>query len=298
MMQIKLTRRQAIGAISAWASAPFSLVSRRSSMAEERRSIENAPAAGAGYKLRYTYPIDELVGDLLHGERGDLERESDIPHHEWYSHETRRRFEAWGPEQRVYPPLAGLADRPLSWKRQRVIATAARFIGYEYQHHHIPDWNPPADWPWKECCAGRNGRGVDCSNFTSFVYNQGFGIKMNAAIERQSELHSALEGHEHAVTVRKVELPDGFSERVAALRTGDLVYIRGREDGPVTHVVIWVGGVCSSPSGAPMILDSHGGNVEDDWGRLIPCGIHLRPFREDSWYNRCAAHAHRIFYEA
>jgi cell wall-associated NlpC family hydrolase len=297
-MQTKFTRRQVLAAISAWGAAPLALIGPRLFARESTAQQQEESAGAHRYELKYTYSLQDLVGDLLHGERGDPERESDIPHPEWYSHETRRRFEAWGPDQRVYPPLADLADRPLSWKRQRVIATAARFIGYEYQHHHIPDWNPPADWPWKECCAGRNGRGVDCSNFTSFVYNQGFGIKMNAAIERQSELHSALEGHEHAVSVRKIELPDDYSDRAAALRTGDLVYIRGREDGLVTHVVIWVGGVCSSPSGAPMILDSHGGNVVDDWGRQIPCGIHLRPFREDSWYNRCAAHAHRIFGDA
>jgi cell wall-associated NlpC family hydrolase len=294
-MQQKLTRRQALAAISAWSAAPLALAGSRV-FARESTAQEEESGAAHRYELKYTYSLQDLVGDLLHGERGDPERESDIPHREWYSHETRRRFEAWGPEQRRYEPLADLADRPLSWKRQRVIATAARFIGYEYQHHHIPDWNPPADWPWKECCAGRNGRGVDCSNFTSFVYKQGFGIKMNAAIEHQSELHSALEGHEHAA-IRKIELPDDFSRRAEVLRTGDLVYIRGREDGPVTHVVIWVGSIGLAPSGVLLVIDSHGGDVEDDWGRKIPCGIHLRPFRENSWYDRCASHAHRIFGE-
>ncbi|HEY2759649.1 MAG TPA: NlpC/P60 family protein [Pirellulales bacterium] len=299
-MQTKLTRRQAIGAMSVWATAPFSFVSSAgvSSVwaAEESRDGQNRSAPG--YRLKYTYPLDELIGDLLHGERGDPERESNIPHREWYSHETRRRLEAWGPEQRLYEPLAELADRPLAWRRERVIATAARFIGYEYQHHHIPDWNPPSDWPWKPCCAGRNGRGVDCSNFTSFVYNQGFGIKMNAAIEHQAELREAMEKNEGWISVRRIELPSEYSERSKILRTGDLLYIRGREDGPVTHVVIWVGAIGIASSGIPLLLDSHGGNVEDDSGRLIPCGIHLRPFREDSWYNRCASHAHRIFGEA
>jgi cell wall-associated NlpC family hydrolase len=296
-MASKLTRRQAIAAMSLYAAAPLSFVATRSYAADERRELENRSATGGKYALRYSYPLDDLIGDLLHGERGDAERESDIPHREWYSHETRRRFGAWGPEQRIYSPLAGLADRTLTWQRERVIATAARFIGYEYQHHHIPDWNPPADWPWKECCAGRNGRGVDCSNFTSFVYNQGFGIKMNSAIEHQSELRRALEHGEGWVTVRRIDLPANFEQRQKSLRTGDLLYICGREGGPVTHVVIWVGGLCDSPSGTPMLIDSHGGNVEDDWGRLIPCGIHLRPFRENSWYNRCASHAHRIFCE-
>jgi hypothetical protein len=295
-MQTKLTRRQALGAISLWATAPISFVSSSLIAQEDNRLSANRPA-GTNYQLDYTFSLDDLVGDLINGERGDPQRESDILYHDWYSHETRRRFEAWGPEQRTYPPLAGLADRPLLWKRERVIATAARFIGYDYQYHHVPDWNPPADWPWKECCAGHNGRGVDCSNFTSFVYNQGFGIKMNSAIEHQSELHTALEGYDRSISVRRIELPTDFDQRQRILRTGDLVYVRGREDGPVTHVVIWVGEVGLSPSGVPLVLDSHGCNVDDDGGHPIPCGIHLRPFRENSWYNHCASHAHRIFYE-
>ena len=28
----------------------------------------------------------------------------------------------------------------------------------ELAYHHIPDWDPPRDWPWHETCAGRNGR--------------------------------------------------------------------------------------------------------------------------------------------
>jgi cell wall-associated NlpC family hydrolase len=297
-MQSKLSRREAIRVISAWGMAPLALgsaplLARQVENHDDQREQESG--APHRYQLHYSYSEEQLIGDLLHGERGNPERQSDIPHRDWYTHETRRKFGAWGPEQRIYEPLAEMTDRPETWLRERVIATAARFIGYEYQHHHIPDWNPPQTWPWKPCCAGRNGRGVDCSNFTGFVYNQGFGIKMSTGIERQSELHSALERHEHPLEVRKIHLPENYRERAEVLRTGDLVYICGREGGPVTHVVIWVGEIGVAPSHTPLIMDSHGGNVDDDWGEKIPCGIHLRPFREDSWYNRCASHAHRIF---
>ena len=57
----------------------------------------------------------------------------------------------------------------------------------------------------------------------------------------------------------------------------------------------WVGSVGRSASGVPLIIDSHGNGVLDDRGQPIPCGVQLRPFRRDSWYNRCASHAHRIF---
>ncbi len=183
----------------------------------------------------------------------------------------------------------------MQWKRERVVATAARFLGYGYQHHHVPDWNPPARWPWKETCVGHNGKGVDCSNLTSFVYNQGFGIRMSSAIHQQAESHRALEERHESISLRTIELPDSYAQRQEILRTGDLVYIRGRADGPITHVVIWVGSLGRSPSGVPLVIDSHGSGVEDDWGRSIACGVQLRPFREHSWYHRCASHAHRIF---
>jgi cell wall-associated NlpC family hydrolase len=179
-----------------------------------------------------------------------------------------------------------------------VIATAMRLAGYGYQHHHVPDWDPPAGWPWKETCVGRNGKGVDCSNLTGFVYNQAFGVHLTSNVGRQAETaHCMKDGALHA-SLRRVELPESFQQRVKELRTGDLLYVRGRKDGPITHVVLWVGSIGRSREGAPLILDSHGSGVMDEDGVSIPCGVHLRPFREKSWYNRCASHAHRLFHES
>ena len=125
--------------------------------------------------------------------------------------------------------------------RERVIAAAARFIGYGYQHHHIPDWDPPEHWPWKETCVGHNGRGFDCSNFTGFVYNQGLGIRLSSAVHRQAAETQASMGDE-TLRLTRIGLEDvDHQRRQALLRSGDLVYIRGREGGPITHVVLWVG---------------------------------------------------------
>jgi hypothetical protein len=288
-MPTTLSRRQALAAFAATAAAP--LLPRSLFARDAERHTYHSP-----YDLDFTYTRDDLVGDLEHTKRGDPRRQSSTPHEHWYSKKTRHRFGAWGPEQRRYTALPGLAERPLAWKQQRVIAVGSRFIGYEYQHHHVPDWDPPKHWPWKHCCAGRNGRGVDCSNFTTFVYNQGFGIHMSSGIREQSEVHTALEGRHEHVAVHRIELPADYKARQEILHTGDLLYIRGREDGPVTHVILWVGSIGRSKSGIPLILDSHGDDVVDDNGHHIPCGIHLRPFREDSWYNKCASHAHRIFH--
>lgn len=252
--------------------------------------------ASSGYGVEFQHPISELIGDLLTTERGDPKLEASVPRHEWYSERVRRKFGAWGPSPRTYPPAAAVEGRSVEWRRERAIAEALRFEGYGYQHHHVPDWDPPAEWPWKETCVGRNGKGVDCSNFTSFVYNQAFGIRFSSDVVRQSETREAELGPERRpVRLGRVELPESHEDRIKALRTGDLLFIRGKPGGEITHVVLWVGPIGRSASGAPLILDSHGGGVEDDSGRPIPCGIRLRPFRERSWYNRCASHAHRVF---
>ena len=288
------SRREALKALAAWGAAPLANAPLDGSHAAPLDNRQPAPA-DAGYRLQFSIPLGNLVGDLDGTERGDPRRQSALPYSQWYSAETRRHWHSWGPPARHFPPLANLERAPIEWQRERVVATAARFIGYAYQHHHIPDWDPPAGWPWKACCAGRNGKGVDCSNLTSFVYNQAFGIRFTAAVSHQAEAARALEGSERPIPIRTVELPKGYQRRCDVLRTGDLVYIRGRVGGPITHVVIWVGSIGRSPSGVPLVIDSHGSDVLDDAGRPIPCGVHLRPFREDSWYHRCASHAQRVF---
>ncbi len=245
------------------------------------------------YRVEFSVPKSELIGDLERSERGDWRIEAEIEHAHWYSPNTRERFGSWGPEPRTYPrprePEGSTPER----KRERVIAVAMRFLGYGYQHHHVPDWDPPRGWPWKETCFGRNGKGVDCSNFTGFVFNQGFGLKLNTEVHRQSEERFATTTEGERVPLRVVALPAAYSQRIETLRTGDLVFIKNRA-GRISHVVIWVGPIGKSPDGIPLILDSHGEDVRDSEGTPIPCGIHLRPFRENSWYNESASHALRL----
>src|SRR5262249_8434234 len=151
--------------------------------------------------------------------------------------------------------------------------------------------------PWTPTCAGRNGKGVDCSNFTGFVYNLGFGLRMSTQIHRQSEEHAAEgPGPGRTTPLRRIELPPAYEERIKVLRTADLVFIRSRQ-GSISHVVLWVGPIGRGPDDTPLIIDSHGEGVRDSAGQAIPCGIQLRPFRENSWYNHSASHALRIFDE-
>ena len=105
------------------------------------------------YSLKFKYPIEQLLFDR-HGERGSVAFESSTPEREWYSEAVRKKFGGWGVEPRKFDCPAEVREKPADWKRERIIAGASRFIGYAYQHHHVPDWNPPQNWPWNHCCAG------------------------------------------------------------------------------------------------------------------------------------------------
>ena len=57
---------------------------------------------------------------------------------------------------------------------------------------------------------------------------------------------------------------------------------------------VWV---AAGRSGNVLRNNCIAGGVRDSRGASVPCGIHLRPFREDSWYNRSASHALRLLRE-
>lgn len=262
------------------------------------RDAKSDPAAKyeTPYTVEFKAPLEELVYDLEHTERGDWRFQSEVPHHDWYLHETRVRWKAWGPPARTYSPPVGIDHQPSEWKRERLIAVGLGFVGYGYQHHHIPDWHPPAGWPWKETAVGHNGKGLDCSNFTSFVYNLAYGIRFTSEVHQQSQLlQMEIPAVRETLPLWRIDLPETMEERRKKLRTGDLLFIRNARGDHVSHVVFWVGDIGQSRDGAPLILDSHGEGVRDSEGQHIPAGIQLRPYHENSWYFRSSSHALRLF---
>lgn len=245
------------------------------------------------YEVKFTFPVEELIGDLQ-SERGEWKEEAAIPYAKWFTPETARRFGSWGPAARHYPAPPAVEEKSAEWMQQRVIATALRFRGYRYQHHHIPDWLPPADWPvGKE--AAPPAKGVDCSNFTSFVYNQALGLKPTSAILEQSAMTECPgPGADRKTPATRIERPAVYADFASVLQTGDLLFIRGKPGGEVTHVVLWVGAIGQSRDEVPLILDSTAGARQDENGVTIPNGVQLRPFTPTSWYFRCASHALRL----
>lgn len=244
------------------------------------------------YSVKFTHPVEDLIGDILQGPRGNIKDQAKVPFDQWYSEKTKKRFGPWGPSAKAFAPPANLKDRSADWKRERILAIALRYQGYSYQHHHLPDWNPPADWPWKEVGHGRNAKGVDCSNFTGFVYNVGLGIHLSTAIKPQSE-QCELATSSELLKFEKIEKPRSIEECRKVLRTGDLLFIKNKED-KVSHVIFWVGKIGQSSDNVSLILDSTGTGHKDSAGQAIPDGVHLRPIRATSWYYQNLSHIHRV----
>lgn len=262
------------------------------SLAQE--SIENREYYQSPYSVNLPFSIDELIPDLLDGKRGEASFEAKIPQREWYNH-IHPWIGPWGPLPHHYREPQIAAGKSDDWKRARVIAAALRYIGYHYRHHYIPDWNPPPGWYTPRPGGTRHdGKGLDCSNFTSFVYNQSLGIGFSSDVQKQAAMESVnIYGRDQIKSVKIIPRQDSFAGWNKVLKPGDLLFIRPRHGDYISHVVIWVGG-WGTPEGTSLVLDSHGADVRDSNKQLIPEGIYLRPFRQNSWYATNADHAIRI----
>ena len=159
--------------------------------------------------------------------------------------QTEKPFSEWqtccgtyGPCAQPYPAVVfpeGV-DR-LEWSRIRVVEAAKKWIGLPYKHHHIPAMG-----------------GLDCSNFTAFVYNYALGMYLTSWVERQSEeVGRLLDSNEQ-------------------LQPGDLIFLYSKDFSRISHAAIYV-----SPT---QVIDSTGG------------GVQLRPF--SGWYKENFAWVRRL----
>lgn len=250
------------------------------------------------YSIHFTIPTQKLLAPDAVPPRNDPSQESDTPFANWYSDKVLKTYGAWGPEPlRFPPPYDGFdfATADPQWMRERLLAVAQKYIGLPYQHHHIPDWDPPQSWPWKEVAYGRNSKGIDCSDFTSWTYNYGLGIKITSDVHKQAAAQSAsAPGGDGRIPIQTISDDKGYDDLVAKLKTGDLLYIQKKSEDEVSHVIMWVGSAGRSPDGSPLVIDSTGSGHTDANGMAIPIGINLRPFLKDSWYYKRFSHAHRI----
>lgn len=146
---------------------------------------------------------------------------------------------SWGPPPALYPAVQVPQDCDLGeWRRKRIRAVAENYIGLPYLHRHIP-------------AAG----GLDCSNFTAWVFNFGFGLKIDSNVHRQAETAG-----------RKLAPTD-------KIMLGDLLFIWNRDKTEIGHVVIYLGD--------DTLIDSTGP------------GVQMRKYT--GWYKERFAWARRIF---
>lgn len=261
------------------------------------------PAYTSPYTITYTCNAASLTVGFDQSPRNNIQLESSMPYADWYVQSNYSVGDVtWGPPPAQYPAVAVPADAgcaPAQWMRERLVATATKYIGYFYQHHHIPDWNPPADWPYNPANLGCQTAGIDCSDFSSWYYNYGLGIKLATGVLTQSEPTTPVAGPGGvgSITPQVVaqsvgNVPPDFNTLCGLLQTGDLLYIKGSPMGSITHVIMWIGPLGSGPD--PLIIDSHGDEVVDENGVTISLGIHLRPFRQAEWYYTSFDHAMRF----
>jgi cell wall-associated NlpC family hydrolase len=263
--------------------------------AEAQMSSTNTsaqPAAGGSYQtpyaLHFSCPQSDLAAGFDQAPWNDPQAEAAAPFATWEATHAEARGAAWGPPARPYP-APRLPRQDEAYLRERVIFVAALHIGLAYQHHHLPSWSPPAGWPWLPVAAGANGPGLDCSNFSSFVFNYALGLRLPSAIGAQAvQLSLAGPGGAGCQPVTRLHAAR-YEALIAVLQPADLLYFQDRH-GRIRHTGFWVGGL----AGTPLILDCTDSRHADGRGQAVPTGVHLRPFDEASWYWRHFSHAHRV----
>lgn len=239
--------------------------------------------------------------------------------------QTTAKAGPWGPHPASYPTVSIPAGcEALRWQQQRVLAVIDKYVKAElnYCHHHIPGWLPPDDSSQSKpkfrvstpgntmtCTANRKDtsgnivwQGMDCSNFTSWVYNYALGIPnggkvMTGAIGQQACDSSVAPG---------VALDYNYTniaEVIAAgkLQPGDLLYIMGGGGNlQITHVITWIGqqvGVGFDQSQLAPDASSYIGEGQSLTGAWVIADSHYngpdyRPFL--GWYQGSISHVRRV----
>lgn len=272
----------------------FKLPGAEAQMSPKNASVQSpsddGPAYSSPYALSFTLAQPLLDAGFDQAPWNDPGAEAAEPFAIWQAQHAAARGAAWGPPARQYPaPQLPRADE--DYLRQRVLRVAARHIGLAYQHHHLPSWQPPAAWPWLPVKLGTNGAGLDCSNFSSFVFNYALGLKLPTGIGLQARsTRLPGPGGQGCLRVERIETA-GRDNLGALLQPADLLYFRS-PGGAIRHVAFWLGAV--GEGDMPLVLDCTQQPHVDATGAAIPAGVQIRPLTPGGWYARRLAHAHRL----
>lgn len=230
----------------------------------------------------------------------------------WYK--TTGQDAQYGPDAITFTvPLAVANLSPLEQAKRLVSAAMLLVDQTFYSHFHVPSFVPPLTQAWDVAqVAMRVLPGVDCSDFTSFIYNFALGIGLKTGVGAQATQTSATQsfddGSSQMITIQSTAVDPGttqaevtatYNQLLKVLQPGDLLYIDGTGPGLNTsssgdrtaadakHVIMWLGVLGSSPDGVPLVIDSTGPEHIDSNGYHTPAGVQIRPFAPqgvNSWY--------------
>ncbi len=209
-------------------------------------AVTTPAASAAGFAYPFTCNQASLTAGFA---ARDALPHTETPADQWYTKSEKGYLNGgWGPNAATLPAVAAPADAGCAgttWKQERILSAAVHCVNetgnpqaLQYRHHHIPDWDPPTSTASAAAEIVRQqdgqspqawgpGRGLDCSNFTAWVYNFGLGIKFGGSVTKQ---YAGTAG------------PMG--QRIPAegpFQLGDLLYLH--PDGNTTeasHVVIFI----------------------------------------------------------
>eukprot|EP00759_Apiculatamorpha_spiralis_P038251 PhF_6_TR37591/c0_g1_i3/m.55792 len=166
----------------------------------------------------------------------------------------------WGPTPILYPTAdIPTACQPIPWAYDRILQVAKLTVEkkYNYCHHHAATWLPPTDasfrttsdpcgseLPITAICSSLGStlpqpfNGVDCSSYTSRLYNFGFGIRLVTAIDDQAC------GPNAPGVLLPYTINDILNSYAPPLLPGDLLYIASSGTPvniSISHVIMWTG---------------------------------------------------------
>jgi cell wall-associated NlpC family hydrolase len=222
------------------------------------------------------------------------------------------RFDRGGPVFDVPINTAPGGVSTTAWQQQRLLQAASQLIGTHYQHLHLPTFDPSlvtgSTFNWSPVSGNtllqttqdlRRGDpgtatnpykaaynspqpGIDCTDFSAYVYNLALGVQMHSGTSTQIKFTSgsgpATNNQPTALVLDSAgallapnfllgpnygthdfngaESLDGV---ISLLQPGDLLYMVGSSN--ITHVVMWLGeyGTLAdgSPSPVPLVISSH-----------------------------------------
>jgi cell wall-associated NlpC family hydrolase len=244
-----------------------------------------------------------------------------------------------------------------TWQQQRILAAANGLLqaGTHYQHLHMPNFDPRqvtsgTGFPWSPVSTnpylkstvdldqGLSGTvpnpyaatygspqpGIDCTDFSSYVYNLALGIQMHSGTPNQvtfggsgtlapgnTAYATVLDSSGNPLAPQFFYGPNfgtavhngtnSLTTLVSQFQPGDLLYMGNPTDNLV-HVVMWLGqtGTDSSGNTFPLVISSHDNTpaIFDTLdldatgfpsdgnisGHLPPPGVHILPFDASNWF--------------